>query len=55
MRLTTIRSAGLIEAGDRLIATDARVNRYQTSEFYDGFRNCIVMDDAFIPLLTNGS
>lgn len=43
----------LIEAGDRLIATDARVNRYQTSEFYDGFRNCIVMDDAFIPLLTN--
>ena len=44
----------LIEAGDRLIATDARLNRYQTSEFYDGFRNCIVMDDAFIPLLTNG-
>lgn len=44
----------LIEAGDRLIATDERFNRYQTSEFYDGFRNCIVMDDAFIPLLTNG-
>ncbi|MCY4062427.1 MAG: phytanoyl-CoA dioxygenase family protein [Chloroflexi bacterium] len=43
----------LIEAGDRLIATDERVNRHQTSEFYDGFRNCIVMDDAFIPLLTN--
>jgi ectoine hydroxylase-related dioxygenase (phytanoyl-CoA dioxygenase family) len=43
----------LIEAGDRLIATEARFNRYQTSEFYDGFRNCIVMDDAFIPLLTN--
>ena len=43
----------LIEAGDRIIATDERFNRYQTSEFYDGFRNCIVMDDAFIPLLTN--
>ncbi len=43
----------LIEAGDRLIATDQRFNRYQTSEFYDGFRNCIAMDDAFIPLLTN--
>ena len=43
----------LIEAGDRLIATDERLNRYQTSEYYDGFRNCITMDDAFIPLLTN--
>ncbi len=43
----------LIEAGDRLIATEERFNRYQTSEFYDGFRNCIAMDDAFIPLLTN--
>ncbi len=43
----------LLEAGDRLIATDERFNRYQTSEYYDGFRNCIVMDDAFIPLLTN--
>ncbi len=45
--------SALIEAGDRLIATDERLNRYQTSEYYDGFRNCIVMDDAFIPLLTN--
>lgn len=43
----------VIEAGDRLIATDARLNRYQTSEFYDGFRNCITMDEAFVPLLTN--
>ena len=43
----------LIEAGNRLIATDERRNRYQTSEFYDGFRNCVVMDEAFIPLLTN--
>ena len=45
--------SSLIEAGDRLIAGDARWNRYQTSEYYDGFRNCITMDDAFIPLLTN--
>ena len=44
----------VIEAGDRLIATDARLNRHQTSAYYDGFRNCIVMDDAFVPLLTNG-
>ncbi|MDE2819876.1 MAG: phytanoyl-CoA dioxygenase family protein [Chloroflexota bacterium] len=43
----------LIETGDRLIATEERFNRYQTSAYYDGFRNCIVMDDAFIPLLTN--
>ncbi len=43
----------LIEAGDRLIATEERFNRYQTSDFYDGFRNCITMADAFIPLLTN--
>ena len=43
----------LIEAGDRIIDTDERFNRYQTSEYYDGFRNCIHMDDAFIPLLTN--
>lgn len=45
--------ACLTAAGDRLIATQERFNRYQTSEFYDGFRNCITMDDAFIPLLTN--
>ncbi len=45
----------LIEAGDRIIATDERFNRYQTSAYYDGFRNCITMDDAFIPLLTQAS
>lgn len=44
----------LIEAGDRLIASDRTVNRQ--SRFngrYDGFRNAITMDDAFIPLLTH--
>ena len=46
--------SSLIEAGDRLIATEARFNRYVTDGgIYDGFRNCITMDDAFIPLLTN--
>ena len=44
----------LVEAGDRLLAGDARLNRYSTSAYYDGYRNCISMDDAYIPLLTNG-
>ena len=43
----------LIEAGDRLLASDARLNRYATSAYYDGYRNCISMDDAYIQLLTN--
>ena len=43
----------LIEAGDRLLAAGERFNRFKTSEFYDGYRNCITMDDAYIPLLTN--
>ena len=43
----------LIVAGDRLLAAGERFNRFKTSEFYDGYRNCITMDDAYIPLLTN--
>ncbi len=43
----------LIEAGDRLLAGDARLNRYATSAFYDGYRNCVSMADAYVPLLTN--
>ncbi len=44
----------LIEAGDRLLATEERFNRFVTGGgIYDGFRNCITMNDAFIPLLTN--
>ena len=39
----------LLEAGDSLIATEERLNRYQTSDYYDGFRNCIMLDDAFVP------
>ena len=44
----------LIEAGDRLIASDRIENRQRRDEGrYDGFRNCITMDDAFVPLLTH--
>ena len=44
----------LIEAGDRLMASDRRENRQVShSELYDSFRNCVAIDDIFIPLLTN--
>jgi len=43
----------LIEVSDRMIASDRRENRQLNSRnSYDGFRNCISIDDAFIPLLT---
>ena len=36
------------------MASDRRENRQQNSNnLYDSFRNCISIDDAFIPLLTN--
>ena len=43
----------LISAGDKLIKSNIQRNR-QCSEdgTYDGFRNCIAMDPAFLPLLT---
>ncbi|MEZ4683293.1 MAG: phytanoyl-CoA dioxygenase family protein [Caldilineaceae bacterium] len=44
----------LIEAGDRLIASDRTLNRQRRHDGrYDGFRNAITLDDAFIPLLTH--
>jgi ectoine hydroxylase-related dioxygenase (phytanoyl-CoA dioxygenase family) len=43
----------LIEAGDRLIGSDRTENRQKSNERYDGFRNVISLEDAFIPLLTN--
>jgi ectoine hydroxylase len=44
----------LIEAGDRLIATDNRENRQQdVPGLYDGFRNVLSMDAAFTPLVTH--
>ena len=46
--------SALIEAGDRLIASDRQVNRQRRpGGKYDGFRNCVSMDDAFLPLITN--
>jgi ectoine hydroxylase-related dioxygenase (phytanoyl-CoA dioxygenase family) len=46
--------ARIMEAGDRLCASDRMDNRYRTDDRqYDGFRNCIAMDDAFLPLLAN--
>ena len=46
--------AHLLEICDRLIDSDIKTNR-QTREngYYDGFRNCIALDDAFLPLLTH--
>lgn len=42
----------LIEAGDRLLASDLRTGRQQAEDgLYDGFRNSITLDDAFIPLI----
>ncbi len=49
---TTIES--LIEAGDRLLASELRTGRQQAEDgLYDGFRNTIALDDAFIPLIDN--
>jgi ectoine hydroxylase-related dioxygenase (phytanoyl-CoA dioxygenase family) len=45
--------ASLIEAGDRLIASDRTEDRQRNGPLYDGFRNSIALDDAFIPLLTH--
>ena len=44
----------LIEVSDQLMASDRRENRQLShNELYDSFRNCIAIDDAFIPLLTH--
>ncbi len=46
--------SALIEAGDRLIASDRELNRQRRpGGLYDGFRNCVSLDDAFLPLITN--
>jgi len=44
----------LIEASDRLIASDRQVNRQRTANgLYDGFRNSVTLDDAYLPLMTH--
>ena len=46
--------SGLIEAGDRLIASDHLANRQRHEDGRDdGFRNCITLDDAYVPFLTH--
>ena len=42
----------LIEVSDRLMASDRLENRqHNSNNRYDSFRNCISIDDAFIPLI----
>ncbi len=44
----------LIEVSDRLIDSDYQLNRQMNTDgLTDGFRNCITLDDAFIPLMTH--
>ena len=44
----------LIEASDRLIASDIQTGRQSNlTGLYDGFRNSIALDDAYIPLMTH--
>lgn len=44
----------LIEAGNRLIASERTLNRQRRFDGrYDGFRNALTLDDAYIPLLTH--
>ncbi len=44
----------LIEASDRLIASDHQIGRQSRADGrYDGFRNSVTLDDAFIPLMTH--
>lgn len=46
----------LLEAGDRLMASDSLENRQSLDDgLYDSFRNCIALDDAFLPLLTHSA
>ena len=43
--------AKLIEAGDGLINSNLTEKRQQLGELYDGFRNVITLDDAFVSLI----
>src|SRR5947209_19237542 len=43
----------LIEAGDRLMASDLTESRQTNSATYDSFRNCVALDDPFLEVLTH--
>lgn len=45
----------LIEAGDRLMASGMLEGRESYGPTFDGLRNCIAKDDAFVPLLTQAT
>ncbi|HJP31716.1 MAG TPA: phytanoyl-CoA dioxygenase family protein [Candidatus Latescibacteria bacterium] len=46
----------LLAAGDRLLASDLRTGRQQAPDrLYDGFRNTIALDDAFVPLIDHAT
>lgn len=46
--------AALLKAGDALVASSRTEDRQCMNEGrFDGFRNVIAIDDAFVPLLTN--
>jgi ectoine hydroxylase-related dioxygenase (phytanoyl-CoA dioxygenase family) len=48
--------SNIIEASDRLIASDIEENRQVRNDgLYDGFRNCVSLDDVFFPLITHAS
>ena len=52
--LSQTQVANVIAASDRLVASDVTENRQRNGDGqYDGFRNAIAMDDAYLPLLTN--
>ena len=43
--------SNLIEVSDRLIASDIEESRQRRpGGLYDGFRNAVILDDAYIPL-----
>ena len=46
--------SALVAAGDRLIASDEKLDRQSDGKNYDGFRNVIARDPAFAALLTHG-
>ena len=46
--------AKLIEVSDRLIDSDIQTNRQSNpTGLYDGFRNTVTLDEAFVPLMTH--
>jgi ectoine hydroxylase-related dioxygenase (phytanoyl-CoA dioxygenase family) len=52
--LATEQIADLVAAGDRIFAARPMHKRQQKARgLWDSYRNCLVLDDAFIPLLTH--